>query len=197
MRKLFYFSVTSLFLLTSCTTINAPVAPPPSKISVAKRTPEEITSWNIQGAVGVRAPSNSFTATLDWQQYINHYTISLTGPLGTHAVRLIGGPHHVTLETADGKRVSSTSPEQLLREQTGWNLPVSYLYYWVRGLPVPNLTHQDRFDSEHRIVELNQAGFHVSFLRFATRDQIDLPSKILIAQPSLNIKIVINQWQPH
>ncbi len=156
----------------------------------------KIQSWNLRGMIAIRTPKDSGSATLQWQQQQqNYYHISLFGPLGSHSVEITGRPGNVTLASADGKTFHANSPEELLAQQLGWRLPISNLYYWVRGIPVPGAASQKSFDSYHHLTQLTQNGWSIRYLSYTAVNGVDLPSKIFMDNPQLNVKIIINQWQ--
>ena len=89
-------------------------------------------------------------------------------------------------------------PKFSLVKETGWNLPVSDLAYWIRGLPAPGSEAVKHFDQFHHLIELDQKGWRIQYLRYSNVNQIDLPTKIFMNYPRMSVKIVINSWQiPH
>ena len=188
----------SLLVLTSCaTTPSNEQSPQNIPITWENRvnTLSSIANWDLQGLIAIRTQNDAFTANWQWQQQNNHhYSISLFGPLGANAVQLTGAPDQVLLETSDGKKITSTSPESLLEQQLGWRLPVSNLYYWVRGLPVPNVSAQKQFDAYHHLTTLVQQNWTVQYLQYISVNHIDLPRKIALSNPNMHVKIVVNRW---
>lgn len=155
-----------------------------------------IQHWDLKGLIAVRNARDGFSATWQWHQDTNkNYTIALFGPLGSNSIQLTGSNTGVLLETSDGKKLKSTSPEALLEQQLGWRLPVSNLYYWIRGLPVPGVPAEKQFDKAHRLSVLIQQGWRIEYTRYSAVNQIDLPSKMLLNNTALNVKIIINQWK--
>ncbi len=182
-------------MLTSCATI-APPAPAmemPWKSREAKLT--RIQHWQINGKIAVQSSQEAGSATVNWIQQQNHFTISLLGPLGSSGLQMQGQPGGVTLKTAQGKTFHATNPEQLLAEQWGFHVPVSYLNYWIRGLPVPSVEANTQWDTYGRISTLTQEGWKVQFLSYTRADGFDLPSKINITSSSLKVKIIVYHWQ--
>jgi len=108
-------------------------------------------------------------------------------------MKLDGRPGKVSLVTSEGKTFSASSPEQLLAQQWGFNIPVSYLNYWIRGLPAPG-DAKKQFDGQGRLVELNQAGWHVQFLDYTQKKGIELPKKIFLASNDMKVKIMVYDW---
>lgn len=194
---------TALFLLmglSGCTTVKeAPQLPQNKPVTWDNRgtSLSNITKWNIQGMIAVhnQAKNTSVSANLSWQQNNQYYTMLFYGPMGAGSQKLTGGPGKVVLEMGDGKKVTAKSPEALLASQTGWRLPVSSLYYWIRGLPVPNLPAEKKFDTYNHITQLNQQGWVIQYLRYTSVNQMDLPTKILVMNPEMNVKMIISQWK--
>jgi len=194
--KLLFIAAASLFI-ASCAT--SPVQPAPQNQSTAwgerVQALSKIQTWDLKGLIAIRTSRDAWTADWHWQQTHDNYSISLFGPLGSHAITLSGAPHQVMLQTSDGKKFTASNPESLLAEQLGWEIPISNLYYWVRGLPVPNMAAEKQFDSYHHLSFLTQQGWTIRYLRYTSVNQIDVPSKIFLENPALNVKIIINQWQ--
>ena len=184
--------------LSACATTTPPSAPENQNQpwSMRAQTLSALTAWDIRAAIAFRTDSDAESANLDWQQNNQDYTMLVSGPLGTTAFKLTGSEQGITLDTAQGKHFSAPTPEALLLQQTGWQLPVSSLYYWIRGLPAPNLPAQKQFDAFHHLTQLQQANWTIHYLAYTSVNHLDLPSKITLSNPQhLQIKIVIHAWQ--
>jgi outer membrane lipoprotein LolB len=189
--------ITCLFGLASCASLSSKQQTSAPTISWENRarTLSNIQHWNLKGLIAIRTTKDAWSANWQWAQNPADYTIALFGPLGSHSIQLTGTSGAVLLETSDGKKSHSTSPETLLEQQLGWRLPVSSLYYWIRGLPVPNISAQKQLDAFKRITVLNQQGWRIEYLRYLTLNQIDLPAKMVLNNSALNVKIIINRWE--
>lgn len=135
-----------------------------------KQQISSLDAWQINGKVGIRAPKDSGSGTLFWLQRQDYFDIRLSGPLGRGAARLTGRPGDIQLEVANQGRYQAESPEQLLREQLGLNLPVSHLFWWIRGLPSPDSKSRLNLDSQSHLAQLNQDGWHVEFLSYSEQN---------------------------
>lgn len=155
---------------------------------------KQLNHWDLEGKVAARSATDGGTLSFNWKQNGQNYALSLFGPLGSNTLQIQGQPGQVTLQTPEGKQFSASSAEQLLYKQIGWNLPISFLHYWVRGIPVPGLAAQSDFDAYHRLSKLRQDGWDVWFKQYAVFNGLELPTHILLLHPQLNIKIVIYRW---
>lgn len=188
-------SIFLILTLTSCATVTptTPTTPQPSWTE-RKLALSRIQNWQIKGKIAVQTAQDAGSANIAWQQYADRYTVSLWGPLGTHNVKLTGQPGSIVLETADGKKYSANSPEQLLREQWGFNVPISYLRYWIRGLPAPGAATL-QFDASNRLSHLTQQDWQVVFSGYTHKGKIDLPERMMITSATLRTKIIIYRWE--
>jgi len=199
MIRTFFLIVLSIALLTSCTTL--PPAPPAVKQSWKTRQSglAQVQSWQLSGKIAVITAQDSGSATVDWMQNRQQFVISLFGPLGMSGLKLSGQPGAVTLKTSDGKTFSASTPEELLQQQWGWRLPVSYLLYWVRGLPVPGIPQHSTFDTYQRLSLLDQSDWHIQYTSYTThrlgQHLIELPDRISINSANFKTKIVIYDWK--
>lgn len=186
-----------VFLLSSCSWVSTPPSAPGAQIPWKDRQValNRIDNWKINGKIAVQTPQDSGSASIDWVQNQQRFNIALMGPLGTNSLKLWGQPGSVTMETSNGKRVTAGSPEQLLREQWGWDLPVSNLSYWVRGIPVPGGDFNGQYDQYHRLTSLVQNGWNVQYLSYMNVGAVDLPNRISISSAKLKTKIVVYQWK--
>ena len=183
--------------LSGCAALQPGVQPAMDKdLTWAERaqTLSRIQSWDLNGLIAIRSSKDNWSATLNWQQTRQNYTIFLFGPLGAGSLKLSGNPQGVTLEAANGKKFNARNAESLLAAQTGWRLPVSNLYYWVRGLPAPSSRALKQFDAYHHLMTLRQQGWTIRYAHYISIRQTDIPSKIFLENSDLSVKIIINQW---
>jgi len=156
----------------------------------------EIDGWQISGKIGIRAPQESGSGTLFWLQRQDYFDIRLSGPLGRGATRLTGRPDAVALEVAGQGRFEAESPEALVESQLGWQLPVSNLLWWVRGLPAPDSRSRIALDANGRLANLQQDGWDIQYLGYSEEAGYALPSRIKLAGRDLQITLVVKDWQP-
>lgn len=186
----------SFLLLVGCATVTPPEAPPTQLSWAARETLlNKLQSWEVNGKIAVHTAQESGSATIDWSQQQQNFRISLMGPFGSHNATLSGQPGAVTLVTSDGKHIVAKSPEQLLAQQMGWQLPVSNMNYWIRGLPAPGIPVSNQFDVYHRLTLLVQQGWNIQYLSYMNVNGIELPQKISISSATVNSKIIIYNWK--
>ncbi|SEJ21119.1 MULTISPECIES: lipoprotein insertase outer membrane protein LolB [unclassified Pseudomonas] len=167
-----------------------------SQWRVNKEQLSSLDGWQINGKVGIRAPKDSGSGTLFWLQRQDYYDIRLSGPLGRGAARLTGRPGAVSLEVANQGRYDAPDPETLLKDQLGWQLPVSHLVWWVRGLPAPDSKSRLTLDGDSRLSGLEQDGWQIEYLSYTEQNGYTLPERMKLHGQDLDVTLVIKDWQP-
>lgn len=187
-----------MVLLSSCT-IEPSVRTSSSELEhqwvVHQQSLGEFHSWVISGRLGIQAEHEGWHVSFRWQQGdIELYHIILSGPLGQESAELQGTPQGVTLLQSDGHTVSARDPDELLMRQLGWRLPVKGLYYWVRGLPVPDAAESHGLDNHGRLQWLKQSGWHIAYRRYDDVSGKALPTKIFLDSSQIKLRLVIDKW---
>ena len=198
MIRCFWLGLASLTILTSCVTTQTESLVPQNQVvawDARAQTLTKISRWDLNGMIAIRNPQDNITASLHWQQSAKDYSLYLFGPMGTNGFKLTGTQHQVALQNPRGQVFYASSPEALLAQQTGWKLPVSNLYYWIRGLPVPGMAAHKQLDAYNHLMQLHQDGWDIEYLRYTASRHIDLPTKIFLHTKDLSVKIIISQWQ--
>lgn len=184
--------------LIGCAHPPAPTTPSVSyqKISWPQRQHalNRITDWDIDGAFSIRQPNKTTIASFDWTQKEKNYRIRIHSSLDLYGVNITGRPGLVMLWRAQNDHFTARSPEQLMQQQLGWRLPVSNLYYWMRGLPAPG-NYQAQFDNYGHLSTLTQQGWQIQYAQYLSVRNVDLPQMLDLTNQDLGVKIVIKQWK--
>lgn len=185
-------------MLAACTTLPAHKAAAPElerQWLAHQRDLGQYHNWSMSGRLGIQAEDQGWHVSFRWEQGGSElYHITLSGPLGQESAELQGTSQGVTLLLADGRSVSALDPDELLLQHLGWRLPVKGLYYWVRGLPVPNAAETHGLDERGRLQWLEQSGWHISYRRYDDISGKDFPTKIFLDSPQVKVRLVIDEW---
>lgn len=186
--------------LGACAT--RPVAPPgPSSTAdgpqwqARQEVLEGLRDWRFTGRVGVTKGDDAWSGTVRWAQSDGYYDIVLTSPFGQGGVRLSGSPAYSELHLSDEEVLVDKDAEALLYRQFGWQLPVSGLQYWLLGLPSPEGHGKMTLDEEGRLEKLRQAGWEVDFRRYVRVNGMELPRKLYVSHPQLQVRLVVDRWE--
>lgn len=190
--------MSGMVLLSACATLTAVKSASPElerQWATHRQNLGQFRSWDISGRLGIQAADEGWHVSFRWQQGdAELYHITLSGPLGQESAELQGTSQGVTLLLADGHSVTAMDPDELLLRQLGWRLPIKGLYYWVRGLPVPDAAEAHGLDGQGRLQWLEQSGWHISYRRYDDVSGQDFPTKIFLDSSQVKVRLVIDEW---
>ena len=141
-----------------------------------------INHWKMSGKVGVVAPGINQAANIIWDRASDISSLKLYGPLGVGAVEIVYDDESATLSDSKGNEKSGDTPEELLFEVLGWQVPFNALRYWLRAVPQPDYAYDYRLNAEtQHLSELRQRGWHLYFSKYSLGggDKKVLPKKII------------------
>ncbi|RYY73995.1 MAG: outer membrane lipoprotein LolB [Gammaproteobacteria bacterium] len=165
-----------------------------------KEKVESIQNWQATGKLAVKVPNDGGSASVKWQQSGKTYQIDLNGPFGSGKVTINGLPDGVALTEAGQAPQHAKTAEELVRKNTGWNIPVTQLAFWVRGLPDPNSKIIRFAPNEQGLIgELEQLGWKVSYGEYlnatALNNNIPMPGRIIAEYNDVRLTLVVREWQ--
>ncbi|MBU2886082.1 lipoprotein insertase outer membrane protein LolB [Gilvimarinus agarilyticus] len=201
------------FLL--CLTHCAPTPPKP-QVDDAEHQRQRLAQlhdWQLQGKLGIRLPDDNGSARLSWRQSKTDVNLSLSGPLGRGRIVIEGNAQQVSLKQAGEPELVARDVESLLYQATGWQLPVSLLSDWVKGIPAPDTPRTElTYTPEGLLSSFEQSGWRLSFKRHQWVDGFVLPGYVRAdkiqteqapigndsADTQMDVRLVlsIHQWNP-
>ncbi len=191
-----------LLLLVGCANVPFPPEPvdsPEQSWETRQKQLGELKNWQLSGRVIVSNNENdAWRLDVIWQQQQDNYQIQISGPLGMGKVRLHGSDDGVFFYDSDGRAYYAQEPEQLLLEHTGVFMPVTSLYYWVRGLPDPAIKSEltSQLDNWGRLSQLRQNGWTVDLKRYIQINTLQLPDKLFIHnEENVEVRMVVDMWE--
>lgn len=155
---------------------------------------EAMTLWEFTGRIGVRDDRESHSSRIRWQQRGDDYIINLWGTLNAGATEITGEPGRVVLQQEGKDPLIADTPEQLVYEQLGYELPVAQLSYWIKGIPAPGASSETAFDIDNRLISLQQSGWQVEYLGYTNYETESLPTRIRIQKSPLRLDFVRLDW---
>lgn len=161
---------------------------------------QQVNKWKIQGKMALRANEQAISATLVWRNSPEAFHFRLTNLLGITLINMRYADGVASLE-ADGETYTHADPQALIKQTTGWDLPVNQLLNWVKGLPgaTDNYTLNNK-DLLATLVPGDCTGcgnWEVSYANYGLVGETWLPHSLLltdIKQPNTFIKFRIDRW---
>ncbi|MDX2503711.1 MAG: lipoprotein insertase outer membrane protein LolB [Gammaproteobacteria bacterium] len=183
-----------LFLFSACTTTEPLFSNSESQQSIDE-FPE---NWSVTGRISVLNGEENWYAKFSWIQNKQDFQLSFTGPLGETELQVSQIAGNVLLKTP-AKEVTGQELEQLLHQETGWELPVVSLRYWMRAHPNSTMVSELKYNKNEQISDIFQAGWHIQYPKRMTAEQLSglkiiLPKKIIATKKDIKVKLIITRW---
>ena len=153
-----------------------------------------IKNWKIEGAMSIQSTQQSVITHYQWHQRAANYDIQLSSVLNLVRVNITGREYQFVKLCRSNKRCyQAKTPELLLKQQLGWDLPISYLKYWIRGIPLQGKAIK-KYDPYGHLIFMQQNGFDLWFSNYQSFNGVDLPTRLDLQYPKLKIRLIIKQW---
>jgi len=176
-----------LLVLAACRTI-APPAEENANWTAQRDRLLALEQWQLRGRVNVRYEGETHTPRIDWQQQYEEFRIRLWGTFNAGNTLISGRPGLVTLEQ-DNEVLTAPTPEDLILQQLGYELPVSYLEYWIRGVPAPASRAELDFNVDNHLTRLRQDGWTVTYPDPRQYGELILPRRVDVTRPRGDVRL--------
>ena len=149
---------------------------------------EKTSDWQLRGRVNVRYQNESYTPRIQWQQQGDNYRIRLWGTFNAGNTLITGEPKLVTMEH-DGDSITANTPEELVLDNLGYELPISYLEFWIRSLPAPGSDAELEFSAQNQLSKIRQDEWEIAYLDMRQFDGVILPRRVEITGPKNDMRL--------
>jgi len=151
------------------------------------------SDWRLRGRAAFANGREAATVQIDWRQRGADFEIQLLAPVTGRSLRLTGRPGWARLDGLEGGPREAADAEHLLREATGWALPVAQFPAWVRGMRGAGPVAELAFDAEGRPLGWQQAGWRLEY-RDWWPGEPPLPRRLFAGRDALSVRIVVSEW---
>lgn len=155
-----------------------------------------LNHWSANGKLALRSGDQAETANLDWRQRGPHSRLQLSGPMGLRATEIHSDGKQLKVQRGDQQQDYDISSPGALQQQTGWDLPVRSLPYWLKGLPAPEGADTHMNIEQNLLRQLRQDGWTIDFEQYRQFDDYTLPTRLTATRGSTRARIVIQSWHP-
>ncbi|WP_133480038.1 lipoprotein insertase outer membrane protein LolB [Cognatilysobacter segetis] len=184
--------------LAGCATPRVVAPLPPTDASMAQLARREQAlaaqpDWGLDGRIAVSNSRDAGSGRIEWRQTGPRFDIALTAPITRQGWRLTGEPGRATLDGLQGGPRQGDDAESLLREATGWDIPVRSLPRWVRGLRADPDRAVVQFGADGRLARLAESGWTIDYTWPSAIDAA-LPARIEARRDDARVRLVIDRW---
>ena len=186
----------AVFVLSACSGFSTQSPPGDVKAPVAQ-TLEELQVWTAKGKASLRNNNAAESVSLIWDQNQNEANIVLSGPLGAGATQIYSDGEILTINRNGSQDTIDISSPEAIVSNTGWDLPLQALPYWLKGLPAPELKVQGsrRDATSGSLTALRQEGWSLELTRYTQLGSLRLPNRIRLEKADTKILVVIRHWE--
>jgi outer membrane lipoprotein LolB len=152
------------------------------------------THWQIEAHISVSDGRDGGSGDLTWRQNGENYSFIVRAPVTGKTWKLSGDAHQAQLEGVEPQPVRGADPERLLRERVGWDVPLSALGSWVRGLRAPGPRTDVQYDAQNLPAVLVQDGWKIEYRDWFADSQPPMPRKLFAARGNARVRMAIDSW---
>lgn len=183
--------------LAGCETLAPRVAgEDPAAWEARRATLEAMDKWSLEGRLAVKANDEGQSANVSWKQEGEFLEARFFGPFGAGNTRIVGNADELLIETSDGERMHTTTPERDLYRELGWTVPLDRMPYWVRGIPGPGLVEDLKIDGAGRLQSVKQGTWTLEIPQYVQReDGRVMPRRITLNRRDVRIRLIIDDWK--
>jgi outer membrane lipoprotein LolB len=166
-----------------------------ARVAVLQAHPQ----WSLQGRVAVSNGRDGGSGRMEWAQDGPRFAVSLSAPITRQSWRLSGDGRSARLEGLDGGPREGSDAEGLLREATGWVIPVGALSSWLRGMAAPGLPPAAlQFGNDGRLARIAQGGWTIDYAGWQPQAGLggtDIPQRLTATRDEAKVRLVVDSWQ--
>jgi len=184
-----------LMLLSACASGPGP-SPATASWEEHRARLEAFIDWTAKGKVALRSSEASESGQLNWTQRGAHTRVHLSGPIGMGATVIESDGNTLDIKRGDEHRVVDISSRDAVARNTGWDLPLAALPYWLKGVPAPSPEEHTRaLDPQLGVLrQLHQDGWQVDYLDYDGTAGLQLPTRLHISRGDTRARVIIRQW---
>lgn len=158
---------------------------------------QQLQRWTVSGKMALRTSDASESASLVWQQVEQDTQVQLSGPLGLGATTIHSDGQQLEVQRGEESRMLDISTPDAIALNTGWDLPLHALAYWLKGIPAPDYdTQKLELDPHTELLQtLQQDNWEISYERYEQFHGFILPTRVQMKRGATRAKVVITQWQ--
>ncbi|MDI1254448.1 lipoprotein insertase outer membrane protein LolB [Thermomonas sp.] len=156
-------------------------------------------AWTMLGRVALSNGKDGGSGRIEWTQGAGRTEVTLSAPVTRQSWTLTADADGVALEGVSGGPLRGTDAGQLLRQSTGWEIPVAALGCWLRGAPAESGAMGEAssvFGIDTRLLRIEQGGWVIDYSNWQPDPDsgVELPTRINAEQASNRVRLVVDRW---
>ena len=151
--------------------------------------------WSVSGRLGLSDGERGGNLAFEWDAYGDRHRVQLRTLAGGQQWRLEFGPEGARLTGTDLEPIAGPDADRLVREATGWPIPVRWMSRWLVGMPAPDDAVLD-FAPDGTLAALTVDDWALDFRRFSVPPgySVLMPARIEARYPPYRIRAALTGW---
>ena len=159
----------------------------------------DVPAWAMSGRVALSNGKDGGSGRIEWNQGAGRTEVTLFAPVTRQSWTLTADADGVALEGVAGGPQHGDDAGQLLRQSTGWEIPVAALGCWLRGVPAEAAAMGEAtlvFGADTRLLRVEQGGWTIDYSNWQLdpASGVELPARINAEQASNRVRLVVDRW---
>jgi outer membrane lipoprotein LolB len=156
-----------------------------------------VSHWNAKGKLALRTSESAESATILWRQQGQNTELHLSGPIGLSATTIYSNGQKMDIRQGDELRTVDISTPDAIALNTGWDLPLQALPYWLKGIPAPDSSVQllELDANKALLLHLQQDNWDIHYTDYGLFDGLTLPTRLQIERGGTQVRMIIRSWQ--
>lgn len=150
--------------------------------------------WTITARIAVSSGQDGGSGELEWRQDGAQYTFTVHAPVTGRTWKLSGDAQRATLEGVDPKPDVGSDAQQLLHDRLGWDVPLTDLGAWIRGLRAAGGHATVQYDERNLPAVIEQSGWKVEYRDWFGDRTPALPRKVFASRGNARVRVVLSSW---
>ncbi|MBY6205406.1 outer membrane lipoprotein LolB [Halomonas denitrificans] len=151
--------------------------------------------WSVSGRLGLSDGERGGSLAFDWSADGERHRVHLRTLAGGQQWRLDFGPDGARLVGSDLEEWHGPDADRLVREATGWPIPVRWMRRWLVGLPAPDRAAL-RYAEDGTLAALTIDDWALDFQRLSVPPgySVLMPARIEARHPPYRIRAALSGW---
>lgn len=158
---------------------------------------QELNHWAARGKLALRSSNRAEAASFLWQQQDQSTQLHLSGPMGVGATTITSDGLQMEVRQGEERRTFDISTPNAIALNTGWDLPLRALPFWLKGIPTPDTPVQLlELDPDSNLLrKLQQDDWEIHYEQYQQFNNLTLPSRLRIQRGATSARMIIHNWQ--
>lgn len=166
-----------------------------ARLGLARGQACDAPDWQLLGRVALSNGRQGGSGRLEWTQGQGRTEVTLSAPITRQSWTLTAQGGEAVLNGVPNGPLQGSDAGALLRQATGWDIPVAALGCWVRGARADVARFGPAvlgFDAAGRLRRIEQAGWRIDYPDWPA--VAELPPRVNAVRGSDEVRLVIDSW---